>query len=394
MPQKMKPAIKSLRIQNLLSFSERGAKIELRALNVLIGPNGSGKSNLVEVLGLLQSAPRDLAEPIRNSGGISDWLWKGSAATPTAEIEALANIPELKKPIRYKLSFTRLKSQIDITDERIENESPLPGETQPYFYFGYDHGRPMLNVKAGPRHLRREEVDPQKSVLSQRKDLDQYPELTRLGQLFDSFKLYRNWQFGVESDVRDLYGAELRNDFLEEDVKNLGLMLNKLHADPRVKSELLRYLTMFNEDAIDIVTLVQSGLIDIRLEEKNRITVSASRLSDGTLRWLALLTILLNPSPPPLVCIEEPELGLHPDVIRPLAKLLVESSQRMQLVVTTHSDVLVDELTETPEAVIVCEKEGGSTTLKRLKDEELSDWLREYTLGELWHKGQIGGTRW
>ena len=66
----------------------------------------------------------------------------------------------------------------------------------------------------------------------------------------------------------------------------------------------------------------------------------------------------------------------------------------MQLVVTTHSDVLVDELTETPEAVIVCEKELGSTTMKRLKRGQLSTWLEKYTLGDLWHKGQIGGTRW
>jgi predicted ATPase len=394
MTAKTKPVIKSLRIQNLLSFGENGAEVELEPLNVLIGPNGSGKSNFIEVLGLLQSAPTDLAEPIRNSGGISDWLWKGSTDIPTAKIEVLASIPSVPRSIRYQLSFTRLKSQVDITDERIENESPSPGENRPYFYFGYERGRPMLNVKAEHRYLSREEIDPQKSVLSQRKDLDQYPEVTRLGQLFDSFKLYRNWQFGVESDVRDLYGAELRNDFLEEDLSNLALMLNKLHADPRIKPELLRYLSMFYADAIDIVTVVESSLIDIRLEEKNRITTPLSRLSDGTLRWLAMLTILLNPSPPHLVCIEEPELGLHPDIVRPLAKLLVEASQRMQLVVTTHSDALVDELTETPEAVIVCEKESGSTTLKRLKQQELSEWLKEYTLGELWHKGQIGGTRW
>jgi predicted ATPase len=136
------------------------------------------------------------------------------------------------------------------------------------------------------------------------------------------------------------------------------------------------------------------GRVGVRLHEKSKFSISAARLSDGTLRWMALLTILLHPSPPPLVCLEEPELGLHPDVIRPLAKLLVQASERMQLIVTTHSDALVDELTETPEAVIVCEKEAGSTTLKRLERKGLSRWLKEYTLGELWHKGEIGGTRW
>jgi predicted ATPase len=94
------------------------------------------------------------------------------------------------------------------------------------------------------------------------------------------------------------------------------------------------------------------------------------------------------------VCLEEPELGLHPDIIRPLAELLIKASQRMQLIVTTHSDALVDHLTDIPESVIVCEKEDGSTTLQRLDRRRLSSWLERYRLGELWRTGEIGGNRW
>ena len=388
------PALTSLCVRNLLSFGDRCTNIPLGRLNVLIGPNGSGKSNLIEVIGLLQSAPDDLARPIRDSGGISEWLWKGAGRIPTATVEVVANLFSLSKAISYRISFTRLKSQVEVTDERIEDAKEAPGKDRPYFYFGYERSRPLFNVKEGRRYLRREEIDPQKSVLSQRKDLTQYPEVTYLGQLFSSFRLYRNWQFGSDSDVRDLYGAERRNDFLEEDMSNLGLMLNRFRSDPRTKSELLRYLRMFYEEAEDIQTPIQGGLVDIRLEEKSKITISASRLSDGTLRWLALLTVLLHPSPPPLVCIEEPELGLHPDMIRPLAQLLGEASKRMQLIVTTHSDALVDEFTETPQDVIVCEKHSGSTEMRRLDREQLASWLERYTLGQLWHKGEIGGTRW
>ena len=97
----------------------------------------------------------------------------------------------------------------------------------------------------------------------------------------------------------------------------------------------------------------------------------ATRLSDGSLRYLCLLAVLCNPTPPLVVCIEEPELGLHPDIIPEVAKLLVEASSRSQIFVTTHSDVLVDALTETPEAVIVCEKEEGATRMRRLDAEEL-----------------------
>ena len=112
------------------------------------------------------------------------------------------------------------------------------------------------------------------------------------------------------------------------------------------------------------------------------------------MRWLALLVILLVPNPPPLVCIEEPELGLHPDVLPKLAELLVSASERMQLVVTTHSDILIDALSDHPEAVIICDKDENGTRFTRLDPTELKDWLDEYSLGELWRKGELGGNRW
>jgi predicted ATPase len=396
------PSLKSLRLQNLLSFGERCPLIELGPLNVLIGPNASGKSNLIEVIGLLQSAPKDLAESIRVGGGIVEWLWKGATKSATAILDGVVNLsPHPGPPIRYKLSLRRaaVSYQFEIADERIEYELPREGHTRPYMFFGYENGRPIINVKDsqqtdGRRFLQREEINPQQSVLSQRKDLDQYPEITRTGQLFSSFKLYRNWEFGRESTIRDSYGAEGRTDFLEEDGSNLGLMLNRLHSDPTVRPDLLEYIRKFSDEAVDIHTPIQGGFVDVRLEEKGEISIPAIRLSDGTLRWLTLLTILLHPAPPPLVCIEEPELGLHPDMIRPLAQLLREAAKRMQLIITTHSDSLVDEFTETPEDVIVCEKHEGSTIMKKLGREGLSEWLKKYTLGQLWHKGEIGGTRW
>ena len=98
----------------------------------------------------------------------------------------------------------------------------------------------------------------------------------------------------------------------------------------------------------------------------------------------------MSPSPPPLVCIEEPELGLHPDAVALLADLLVEASERMQLIVTTHSDALISELTNQPEAVVTCERPGDGTVLRRLDRESLRGWLDDYRLGDLWRMGQLG----
>ena len=94
------------------------------------------------------------------------------------------------------------------------------------------------------------------------------------------------------------------------------------------------------------------------------------------------------------MCIEEPELGLHPDVLPTLTELLLEASERGQLIVTTHSEVLVDALTHQPECVVICEKHQGQTRMRRLKADELAEWLKRHGLGELWLSGEIGGNRW
>ena len=87
-------------------------------------------------------------------------------------------------------------------------------------------------------------------------------------------------------------------------------------------------------------------------------------------------------------------MGLHPDIIPEVAKLLIDASKRSQIFVTTHSDVLVDALSEVPEAVVVCEKVDGATQMRRLDGESLKPWLEKYRLGELWTSGEIGGNRW
>lgn len=156
---------------------------------------------------------------------------------------------------------------------------------------------------------------------------------------------------------------------------------------------MLDALTVLYPDITDFGTDISAGLVQLYVNEGGFV-IPATRLSDGTLRYLSLIAVLLDPEPPPLICIEEPEIGLHPDAIPQIAELLRDASTRTQLLVTTHSEMLVDSLSDTPESVIVCEKEGGSTRLLRLDRRELSSWLERYRLGQLWLKGVIGGTRW
>lgn len=378
--------------RNLLSFGPDSAPVPLSALNVMIGPNGSGKSNFIEALSLLRSAPAELAVPVREGGGVRDWLWKGAPSPITATLEAVIRQPP-ERPLRYRLSFAEAGARLEITDERIESAKRLDHHKKPYFYFGYEQGRPMLNVKGQVRQLRREEVDPQRSILAQRKDPDHYPEVTYLGEVFGRIRIYREWAFGRYTPPRLPQPADLPNDYLLEDGRNLGLVLNRFQREPVVKASLIEHLQRLYNGVDDFVVILEGGTVQVFLQE-GKWTVPATRLSDGTLRYLALLAILCHPTPPPVVCIEEPELGLHPDILPHLATLLREASTRMQLIVTTHSDILVDALTEDPDAVIVCEKHDGATCLRRLDARKLRPWLERYRLGDLWTRGELGGTRW
>ncbi|MFZ5909981.1 MAG: AAA family ATPase [Chloroflexota bacterium] len=384
--------IHSLTLKNILSYGTDGLTIPLGTLNVLIGANGSGKSNFIEVIVLLRSSANGLRDTVRGGGGVSEWIWKGGSYN-AAEINAVISNPSGSQPLRHVLAFRAEQQSFRLDDERIENEKPYQGKDKPYFYYHYQQGRPVLNVKEEQRGLSQEHVQPDVSILVQRRDPETYPEISYLASVYEKIRIYREWAFGRNTIFREPQKADMRNDRLEEDFSNLGLFLNRLRRNPKAKNALLTALRDLYEGLDDFDVSVEGGTVQVFFTEGD-FTIPATRLSDGTLRYLCLLAILCDPEPPPLICIEEPELGLHPDILPKLADLMIAMSERTQLIVTTHSDILVDALTELPESVLVCEKHGGQSTIQRLDSEKLVGWLEKYRLGELWIRGELGGTRW
>ncbi|MCY1013121.1 AAA family ATPase [Nannocystis pusilla] len=386
--------LRSLRLQRLLSFGPEAPTVELRSLNILIGPNGSGKSNFIDAIGLLRAAPTELQNPVRDSGDILAWIWQGPGEA-RAELEAVVcNHPESRGDLRHRLAFVEAGQRFKLDDERVEFARPKSRQKKPFLFFGYERGRPMLTAQGERRELRHEQIDPQRSILAQRRDPDQYPELTYLADAYGAIRLYRSWNFGRYAPPRQPQPASLPNDYLLEDASNLGLVLNHLRMRSETKSAVLSGLRRLYDGIVDYDVRVLGGTVQIFLEETGGRVIPATRLSDGTLRWLALLAVLLDPSPPRLICIEEPELGLHPDLLGELARLLRDAAGRTQLVVTTHSSQLVDAFTDAPESILVCERHEGTTSMQRLDPERLAVWLERYGLGELWAKGELGGTRW
>jgi len=384
-------------LSNVLSFGSE-TTLGMKPLNVLIGPNGSGKSNFIEALGLLHAAPTDIRVPIREGGGVVDWLWRGDRRPSSARLEVVVDNPRGQQPLRYSIEFGASNGRFELLAEKLENQHPYPDQNKPYFYLTSKGGRATLNYRDPDnrqqhQQLRPEDVDFDQSILAQRKDPDHYPEITYLGRQLGKIRLYREWTFGRNTALGQPQKPDLPNDFLLEDGSNLGLILSRLALDVETKQAVLEALHQLYDGISDFRVSVENNAVQLFLQERN-ITVPATRLSDGTLRYLCLLTVLCDPEPPPLVCLEEPELGLHPDVLPQLADLLDDASRRCQLVVTTHSDTLVDALTEDVGVVVVCEKHDGKTTMRRLDPAKLSHWLKKYRLGQLWSTGEIGGNRW
>jgi predicted ATPase len=393
--------ISEITLKNILSYGEQQESVSLGPLNVVIGPNGSGKSNLLEAIEVIRNTPGTVNKPIREGGGLSEWLNKGDPHQPSVANSKLTlaypSSGKQKKILHYSLSFTEYKQRFYIPDEYIGYAPAHRGDEKNNTDTVYSNaaGYAKISAKNGKnkRTLEQIEIDTEKSILAQRKDPKQYPEITYLADEFDKIRLYRDWTFGRYAMIRQPQKADLPNHWLEPDASNIALVLNRLRQNYEAKGRLLEAIRKLYSGIEDYDVHVEGGTVQVFFQE-GRNAIPASRLSDGTLRYLSLLTILLNPTPPPLVCIEEPELGLHPDILPTIADQLKDASSRMQLIVTTHSDILVDAMTDMPEAVLVCEKTADGSRLRRLDAVQLEPWLEKYRLGELWISGEIGGTRW
>jgi len=389
--------IHRLKLKNLLSFGPEGIDLELAPLNVLIGPNASGKSNFIEAISLLQAAPTNIAKPISDGGGISEWLWKGPNAGRVIRLEVDAAAPGSREGplvLQHSLEISANGHYALVDDERVERRVGGGGPVELVARSQEPRGVRVLDWRSDPpqQQVIFGEIDLGQSFLSQRKDPDRFPEVSYLGQQYGRIQLYREWTLGRSAGPRALQPADLPAAEMFADASNLGLMLNALDNVPELGKPIIRELRRFHPRAERMGFFVMGGMIQILLHEEGlQKPVPAARLSDGTLHYLFLLAVLYQPNPPPLVCLEEPELGLHPDIIPRVAQLLVEASSRMQLIVTTHSSELVDALSETPEAVVVCERDEGGTRMERLDPQKLKEWLQEYTLGHLWMTGHLGG---
>ena len=393
--------LKSLHLKSFLSFGSDCPPVELGPLNVIIGANGTGKSNFIEAIDLLRAAPSvseslNARAAVRDGGGVREWIWKGAKDDSGASIEAVLECPRKRANLRYRMRFADAgKYRFKIREEIVEDVGPGKKGSEPKIYYRLVDGKGIRKEGKRYRKFMDDEIDAGISLLARHKDPERYPELAKIGETFESMRIYREWHFGRDSVARMPQMADLPDARLAPDASNLGLVLNRLRREPASKERFLHALRKLYDGIDDFDLQIEGGALQIFIQE-GRNLVPAKRLSDATLRYLCLLAVLCHPDPGPLICIEEPELGMHPDILVALADLLVEASEKAQLVVTTHSEILVDAMTKRPESIFVAERDSNGTRLERLEDDEIKPWLEEYgdSLGECWMQGHIGGLRW
>jgi predicted ATPase len=346
-------------------------KLQLRPVNIVIGPNGSGKSNFIGVFSFLNSVREGhLQDYVRRSGGAEQLLHFSSKVT---------------KQIRIHLSFSQEANQYDLTLKPTSDDSLYPSVEKTSFW-----------------DKSRYQVPFEKSLSPTGNGLEagiSSPNLSGVGSWVSNclaqWRLYHVHDTSATSPMRKTSDIN-DNRFLQPDASNLAsflyLLKEKYPDEYQMIRKVVQRVAPFFDDFILSPDSFNEEKIRLAWKHKNSSQYfGASALSDGTLRFIALTTILLQPSHyrPSVILIDEPELGLHPYGITLLASLVHQVSASAQIILSTQSSLFLDHFQ--PEDVLVAERSKGGTCLSRLESKRLSEWLKDYSLGQLWEKNELGG---
>ena len=378
--------------------SLRHVDLDLPGLTVLIGANNSGKSNLLDVFALMsESATGQLNEGMNRRGGFFKLFFRDIEIPPYAfsfnfKFTFASGEFGVEDALTYYKLLVRMPGIVGL--EQISRD-PIPPETMPLELMHYKHGSKSMFRNSSNGKEEEKKVDLLELPIFQVKDYTAYPVPFRMLSQFEAWIFYRPIRVDPDAPIRrpQLVRSGIR---LSPDGSNLASVLHAIQSQHlAIWEEIIEILKNTCEGFRRISLAPEGGDGKILLRwwdhtfQRNDEGFSIDFLSDGTLRFLCLLAILKTPNPPPLICIEEPEIGLHPDWIKVVAELLESAATRTQIIVATHSPQLISHVK--PEHVVVVEKENGETSLSRLTEEELEGWLDKFRLGDLWLAGHIGG---
>jgi predicted ATPase len=375
-------------------------------LNVLIGPNGSGKTNLLRALALLkQAASGNLEQAVVHSGGLTQICWDG----------------KFKEGIRWHVeSKGKFLPGDDANSRKLSYHLGMHYAGYPSDGLGYSIGNELLADYArvdsgeeknalkyldrGPRHAAffdssqnkltapEERIKGTETLLSQVGGLFSAPETASFYAFLTSLGIYHELIVNDDAEVRRA-AVTRRETQLREDGQNLIAVLHTLYSTNRgFKADLSATMrAAFGRDFDEIeFPPAEDQRVQMRLHWRPlKSSHSTSELSEGTLRLLMLIAVLSNPGRGDFIAIDEPETYLHPGMFPIIADLAAEAAETSQIVFTTHSPQFLDALGSKSPVTTVTELIDGATQLRNLDAEDLSRWMKKYTLGELFKSGEL-----
>lgn len=401
--------IKSIRFENFFSF--KNVKINLCSNeNILIGINGSGKTNLLKALKLIKEgvSGSGLSKLILNKWGGFDNIYfcefeeqKNQQQSIVVEYLLDANIIKefgflFKDDVYYKITITKSPglNNYYISEELYQS----PHDNNEFIYLKFENGRGHLFGKSEEKDkkelVKYSNFDPQELALNQIKDPDRFLIQYAIRQAISEIVVYEYFDTTPHSNIRKpmLPTSEKK---LFVDGSNLPQILNILKINHKKHfTEIRQKLTEVNEHFSDINFNFIGGNIELMLEEVGlNKSIHVTNLSDGTLHYLCLLSIFLNPDRGKLICIDEPELGLHPDMILNISNAIKNSSKQSQFIIATHSENLLNAF-ELKNILVIEKNKKNESIVSQYSESDFTGWYEEFSAGKMWRQGDLGGNRW
>lgn len=361
-----KDMIKSIRFKNFFSFKD--CTITLNNVNALIGINGTGKSNFIKALQLLKATVTEGALPdliLNQWGGFDAMFFAGNHTEDDNRIEIEF---EFDKSTFYFIAFNKVSS------------------TQNY----YITERFCSNGDVDYEHTNNLE-----SILCQSINSEKFAEISELRSFIKDMSVYGYFDTTAKSLIRKPMLPSGISPRLLSDGSNLPQILNRIKINSKSNyNNLIASLQAINPQYNGFDFNFIGNNIELMLDEKHlERSVHVTHISDGTLRYLCLLAIVHNPERGAVVCIDEPEIGLHPDMISEFVEAMNQVSDKTQFIISTHSEHILNNLSV--ENVLVCEKDDDNGTIvNTFRDKDYVEWASQYATGNLWRNGNLGGNRY
>ncbi|MDR1527441.1 MAG: AAA family ATPase [Dysgonamonadaceae bacterium] len=376
----MTTLLKKIGISGYKSISSKHpVEIELGNINILLGANGSGKSNIIsffKMLNFMMSGSFQLF--VEKAGTSQVFLHYGAKHTNKIQGELLFENQSEHNLYSFTLTHAALDRLI-ITSEEIgwfsNNKAVL-----------YDICE-NSNFKESAL-IKYQDKDKKDVLLSETSRI--------IHRLLSNCKVYQFHDSSPESPIRQSSPVDI-STYLQAEGNNLASFLYYLkNTYPSYYKRIASYTNQIMPQFKDFYLEPNgNGYVSLKWTDiyPNDYVFLPEQFSDGTIRFIALATLLLQPEKtmPNVIIVDEPELGLHPSAIGQLAAMLKEAAMHTQIIVATQSTGLIDEFEAKDITVIESDKDKGFSTARKLNEEELTDWLENYSLSELWNKNVIGG---